>query len=231
VTDDPANDWDPSYDADGSIWWSSDRSGVLEIWTADPDGANARQVTHTNIDAQNPAVSADGEWVYYVSTRTDAPGVYRIRTDGTEEELIRAGAVIVPALSPDDRILQYTVPAVVGEEARAEFYALDTREILGDTSMRVSSRNIGGGTGRGRWMSNDLIALAGSDESGRNGLFTQRFERGLDTRASRKRLVGFSPDGEVETFGLSADGRWAVLSVQSTVRKILIVEDLTDLED
>jgi len=231
LTDDPAIDWDPSYGPDGSIWWSSDRSGTLEIWTADADGANARQVTHTGVDAQNPAVSADGEWVYYVSTRTSAPGVYRSRVGGTDEELIRAGPVIVPALSPDGRVLQYTIPAASGEPATAGFYALDGRGPLGSFSLPVSTAASDIGPGRGRWLGSYLIALTGHDEMGRTGVFTQRFDSGQDTRASREKLAGFSSAGQVETFGLSPDERWATLSVQTIVRKILIVEDLTGLED
>ena len=106
LTDDPAQDWDPAVGRDGRLFWSSDRSGKYEIWTAESDGSGARQITRDGEDAENPAVLPDGRWVVYGSTRSDASGVWKTRADGSSPSspLVR-GLLGIPEVSPDGRHL------------------------------------------------------------------------------------------------------------------------------
>lgn len=231
-TDDPADDWDPAFGVDGSILWSSSRSGTLEIWAADADGGNARQVTHRNNDAQNPTMTADGQWVIFASRYAGAPGIYRIRTDGSDEELVSQGAGVMPQVSPNGNMVQYAIPPAAGEPLLMEFVRLDSREIFSDGFSLEMNRLVAAVTpGRARWLGNDLLAFVAHDESGRTGISTQRVDVDQNTRATRRQLAGFSPDGHVETFGVSPDGRWMMLGVQLSTRRIMTVEGLTGLDE
>ena len=81
-------DGDPSYSADGSkIVFTSLRVSRpspfdYEIWTANIDGTNLRQITHNQSRNQNPAFSPDGKYIYF--TKAIWPcGLWRVGIDGS----------------------------------------------------------------------------------------------------------------------------------------------------
>ncbi|HEU4385185.1 MAG TPA: BamA/TamA family outer membrane protein [Anaeromyxobacteraceae bacterium] len=66
VTDDDAIDVSPSWGPDGRLYFSSDRSGVYDVYAREPDG-RLRQVTNVETGALEPQVSPDGHWLAFVS--------------------------------------------------------------------------------------------------------------------------------------------------------------------
>lgn len=84
---------------EGKLVWSSNRSGNHELYVIDLPSLQVRQLTdHPHVDFYS-RFSPDGEWVLFnrsqqewVSFRDDAPwDVYRIRIDGTDEQLVAKG--------------------------------------------------------------------------------------------------------------------------------------------
>ena len=59
----------PDVSPDGeSVWFCSTRGGDgMQLWAMDPDGANLRQITHTERDCWYPHFSPDGRTVIYLS--------------------------------------------------------------------------------------------------------------------------------------------------------------------
>jgi Tol biopolymer transport system component len=100
-------DFNPAFSPDGrQIAFSSDRDGYREseIYVMETDGSNARRLTYSPGWDGSPAWSQDGKWIYFYSQRNAAPGIYRMRPDGTEQGKIVSGPALSPAVSPAGRL-------------------------------------------------------------------------------------------------------------------------------
>jgi Tol biopolymer transport system component/DNA-binding winged helix-turn-helix (wHTH) protein len=86
VTPHPSVDVTPSYSRDGRwIYFSSNRTGMSEIWRVPAPGGEAVQITRTGAAA--PMQSYDGRFLYY-SKFTEDPGLYRVLLAGGPETLV-----------------------------------------------------------------------------------------------------------------------------------------------
>lgn len=87
LTRDPSNEVLPSFSRDGHwIYFSSDRSGVQEIWKMRTDGTGAVRVAGNG--AFYATESFDAKWVYFTHQTTG--GVWRIPVQGGAEEKVLA---------------------------------------------------------------------------------------------------------------------------------------------
>ena len=94
-------DSNPSVTADGRhLVFQSNRSGRDEIWRADIDGGNARQLTQGGGNTQ-PHVSPDGRWVLYISSRDGLNGLWRISIGGGDPVRLTDKPTSWPRISPD----------------------------------------------------------------------------------------------------------------------------------
>jgi TolB protein len=99
----------------GRIAFLSDRSGTFEIYSARPDGSDARRLTDSGGgEAIFSDWSPDGHWIVFDSDRTGDLEVYLMRADGTGERRItfRPGFTGSAAFSPDGRsiVLEHARP-------------------------------------------------------------------------------------------------------------------------
>lgn len=71
LTDAPGLNDGPEYSADGkTIWFNSVRTGLMQVWKMDADGANQTQMTFDeDRNSWFPHISPDGEKVVYLSYR------------------------------------------------------------------------------------------------------------------------------------------------------------------
>ncbi len=67
---------------------------------ADTDGLNARQVSRDGFDAQNPTMTADGQWIVYSSNKPGSEGVFRVRADRSDSTQVVSGNLTNPEVSP-----------------------------------------------------------------------------------------------------------------------------------
>jgi Tol biopolymer transport system component len=229
LTDDAAQDWDPGFTPDGRLLWSSNRTGNFEIWIADGDGSGARQLSHDGVDAENPAASPDGKWIVYGSTRPGEVGLWRMGADGSAPKLLVHGLVGIPDVSPDGRhivclgfsgnLLRSGPQVVTLSDGAPVPFAVDMDQV------RVTTANVG----RARWLPDGRgLAFMGQDEKGLDGIFAQDFVAGRDTRATRRKLAGFQPGVEAETFAISADGKRVVVAGREMVSSLVLVEGLDE---
>lgn len=77
--------WSP----DGSeLAYCGIRGDVFDIYTIDVDGGEERRLTHGEGRNDGPDYSADGQWIYFNSSRTGLMQIWRIHPDGTGLEQV-----------------------------------------------------------------------------------------------------------------------------------------------
>ncbi len=76
-------DHSQQFSPDGAnIVFVSDRTGNYEIWLADADGKNQRQLTAENGSAGSPRFSPDGKFIAYDAQVADGSDIYLISVNG-----------------------------------------------------------------------------------------------------------------------------------------------------
>jgi len=102
----------PQYSPDGKrIVFESQRSGNPEIWVADSDGGNARQLTSFGTPHVGaPSWSPDGRQVAFNVFGGEAPDIYVISADGGQPRRVTTHPArdTVPSWSRDGRWIYFT---------------------------------------------------------------------------------------------------------------------------
>jgi len=94
---------------DGRVVYVSRAYGSQDIWLMDQDGKNQRQLTtaETRID-RYPAVTPDGRYIVFVSTRTGNSNIYRYDLNTGEQKQLTSGvSEEFPAVSADGKWVIY----------------------------------------------------------------------------------------------------------------------------
>lgn len=232
LTDHPGSDWDGAYSPDGeSIVWSSDRGGFLTVWMADADGSNPRQVSQEAGTGENPTMTPDGEWIVYASGSAAAPGIYKVRPDGTDLTMLLAGNLTNPEVSPDGRYALFltTDPASLSNEIGVLDVASGQRlEFRARVPYMPESPNVA--FGRARWLPGEqTIAFVGADSEAQPTVWIQDFDPGRDTSSTRRLLEGVEAAGRIESFGISPDGNRFALSTLTVIQTIKLAEGVGPL--
>jgi dipeptidyl aminopeptidase/acylaminoacyl peptidase len=104
-------DSSPQFSPDGNrIAFRNDRSGSNEIWTANVDGTNQRQITHfAGPLTGSPRWSPDGAYLAFDSRGTGNPDIYIIPADGGGARRFTADAAsdVVPSWSRDGKSIYF----------------------------------------------------------------------------------------------------------------------------
>jgi len=104
LTDDPAEDWFPSWSTDGKrIAFVSKRDGDFEIYSMDSDGSHQRNLTRNPATDNTPAWSPDGKKIAFWSSR-DGGGIFLMDSDGSHiQRLTNNDSDFYPAWSGDGK--------------------------------------------------------------------------------------------------------------------------------
>ncbi|HYW72092.1 MAG TPA: hypothetical protein VE961_13730, partial [Pyrinomonadaceae bacterium] len=201
----------PSLSADGRyLVFQSARSGSDQVWRADRDGSNARQLTNCGANSQ-PAVSPDGKWVVYLSDCQGEPALWRISIEGQPAVRLTDRAVTWPWVSPDSKWIAGAYRPDSGKTQLAIFSIDGGPPVkLFEVAPRVIF-NFGI-----RW-THDGKAIV-YRESG-FGLWRQPIEGGPP-----QRLSGL-PDEKIGCFGWSRDGKLFAFGRNTEFRDIVMITD------
>lgn len=120
LTTTTSNDAAPSWSRSGEwIYFNSDRSGAHQIWRMTAEGTEAIQLTRSG--GVTAVESFDGCFVYY--SVPESGGVWRVPTDGGEEELV------IPTTRSDWWDLTEEGIAYFNDSAKTfEFYRFESGE-------------------------------------------------------------------------------------------------------
>jgi Tol biopolymer transport system component len=86
-----------------SLIFVSQRSKESKIWRFDPNDNRYQQLTFGPNADYSPAVTPDGRWVYYWSTSSATPFIFRTSTTGGVAEQITKFPAQWPQVSPDGK--------------------------------------------------------------------------------------------------------------------------------
>ncbi len=214
LTFDRASDMDPAFATDGiGILWSSDREreGVQEIWTMELDGTGARRLSNDGVDAQHPSTWPGGDWIVYATQNEDHPGIWKMRTDGSDAQPLEAArGGRLPQVSPDGRWVAYLDWALARPTNSIRVVDLESGKLT-DFEIAVQAPRPGPGSrslGRSRWSpDSSTLYFLGQNEAGDNGVYRQQFHPTEDTSGTREEILSSEGGFRIlETFDLTPEG-------------------------
>ena len=105
------------------IVYAKEVGSAKELFIADYDGANERQLTKTGSINISPFFTQDGQYVYFTSFMDGDPQLYKARVDNGKVERVATypGLIAAPALSPDG----IKIACVLTKDGNSEIYVLD----------------------------------------------------------------------------------------------------------
>ncbi len=101
------------------------KSGHKEVFIADYDGANERQLTFTNSINISPVFSPDGKTIYFTSYVEGSPKLHKVDVESGKMAIVAdfKGIVAAPAVSPDGN----KIACVLSKDGNSEIYVLSTK--------------------------------------------------------------------------------------------------------
>src|SRR6185503_8712433 len=97
--------WTP----EGGIIYTTRLTAFQDLWGVNRDGGDNKQITFNTKQNFWPAVSQDGRYLVFVSTRSGNSDIWRSNRDGSDPVQLTsdAGIEILPVISPDGRSVVY----------------------------------------------------------------------------------------------------------------------------
>jgi TolB protein len=205
--------------ASSKIAFSANRTGRKEIYTADYDGANVRQITNDGNISVAPALSADGSKLAYTGYLSGYADIYLIQlASGKRDRIIKfPGTNSGAAFSPDGG----RIACSISKDGNPELYVVGAN---GAGARRLTRTR--GVESSPSWSPDGGEIVYSSDESGSPRLF--RIPSGGGTAQPVSTGFGFctepswSPDGHKIAFTVRQGGfSIAVTDLRSGATRIL----------
>jgi len=111
---------------DRRIVYSSSAGGTVDLWTANADGSEARQLTNDERLESHPIVTSDGATIVYASRAHGTSAIWRMNADGSQQkQIVAAPAIYDFAISPDGKRIVYATGNDTSNHAWLKWVAID----------------------------------------------------------------------------------------------------------
>jgi TolB protein len=193
--------------ASSKIAFIATRSGKKEVYVADYDGGNLRQLTHDSVISVHPSISADGRRIAYTGYQSGYPDVYVIDlASGARNRIVNfPGTNSGATFSPDGGRIALTV----SKDGNPELYTVG----VGGGSARRLTRTHGVESGP-TWSASGDEIIYSSDDRGSPQLYRISASGGqgqmISTGHSYCTEPNWSPDGKKVAFNVRGGGEFEV---------------------
>jgi len=191
------------------IVFQSDRSGYREIWRANSDGSDLRQIT-TGGGNSFPHTTPDGRWIVYASDRENKSAIWRIPLAGGEPARLTSNDSAYPRVSPDGKFIACTYR--VDEKHPAQIALLPAE---GGAPVKLFDLPSSAAFQDGIRWTPDGQAFCYRDRE--NGIWKQNIEGGEPQRVARL------PNGRIFSYGWSRDGKLLAFSTGAESRDVVLI--------
>lgn len=199
-----SNARDPAWSCDGKhLAFDSKRSGGSELYVADADGGNVRQLTRRGTLAYAPAWSPDGKRLVFVRDTADGSGIYVINADGSRlRTLLEYNGYHAewPSWSPNGKWIAYDFETAYGRRAELDLFVMHSNGLGGGQLTHTAADE-----GRPSWSPDGKRLVFDRRRKGSDDIFV------LTLRTKRQRvLIGNRADDAAPVW--SPDGRSVAFS-------------------
>ncbi len=190
---------------DGSVVYTTKLKGVQDISIKSPNGQN-RQLTQNARSNFSPAVSPDGKYIVFVSTRSGSPAIWRMDITGENEKQLSndPGIAGEPQVTPDGKYVIFDQTDKKNKFSiwRVGIDGSDLTQIIDTEAERPiispDGKFIACITGRQSPSENDRIVIFSID----GGAPKQTLDL---PDVARSRTIRWSNDGKALVFAISTD--------------------------
>ncbi|MEO7168095.1 MAG: DPP IV N-terminal domain-containing protein [Spartobacteria bacterium] len=189
------------------ITFIATRSGKKEVYLADVDGSNVRQLTHDNVISVHPSLSPDGRRIAYTGYQSGYADVYVIDVaSGARNRIVNfPGTNSGASFSPDGGRLALTI----SKDGNPELYTVSA----GGGSARRLTRTRGVESGP-TWSPDGSEIIYSFADSGGPQLYRISASGGSGSRLSTGHgnctEPSWSPDGKKVAFNVRSGGEFQV---------------------
>jgi TolB protein len=183
-----------------------------EIFIADFDGANIRQVTHNQSINLSPAWSPDGKKIAFTSYLKRNPDLYMVDLDGRNLRRFSfyPGLNASPSWSPDGK----QIALMMGKEGKSDIYLLDAE---GGNPKKLTKGH--GNEASPMWSPDGRWIAFVSDRSGSPQIYVMAQDksqvRRLTYEGNYNTDPSWSPKGDRIAFCGRVDGHYEILTIET----------------
>jgi TolB protein len=193
--------------ANSKITFIATRSGKKEVYVADYDGSNARQLTHDGVISVHPSISPDARHIAYTGYQSGYPDVYAIDlASGARNRIVNfPGTNSGASFSPDGGRIALSV----SKDGNPELYTVSAGG--GGARRLTHTRGVESGP---TWSPSGDEIIYSSDNSGSPQLYRISASGGsgqlISTGHGYCTEPNWSPDGKKIAFNVRGGGEFQV---------------------
>ena len=133
--------------------------------------------------------------------------------------LVVQAETVHPEVSADGTFVVYGRPEGGGS------IAIDVVRVADGAVFPLARGFTGISALRARWIgATHTIAFRARETDGSISLYAQEFRPGVDTTATRRKLISTDSDATLETFAISPDGKRAILAIVDEASGLMMAE-------
>ncbi len=204
MTDLPGSETHATYSPDGArIAYISDATGTTDLYVANADGTDPRNLTNSTAIEGTPAWTPDDQHLLYESDASGTTQIWIMNADGTQVRQLTQGKYVnaYPAVSPDGR----TVAFASQRDGNFDIYLMNL-----DGSEERNITNSSPDETLVAWVGNNTLAFI-TQQTGR-----RQTTRVVSTMRLGEDPVAISPAGTpVSHFAISPEGDWLALAIDA----------------